>query len=554
LDLVGICVLFIIMFVGTIEAQELDNPPPQDSLCLIFSGIDYDSPMRYPNAKHITNVMVGSYYTPAIIWETGASWSGQLLFSYWDDMFKFWSYPDSFTTNQGQDTGRGNVCSDSHGNLHFAWHQLGSPDGYEIFYTRAFLDTAAGVIQYNVERPAVMISETNGIEESNPAMCLNNDNPYVVWTQGNVLYWNHSTEGGATWVGADTAFCDTMLVSGQLNCIAPDPTSGDVWAATNYDANSDSAMDIVTFHYLSSSGMWEKEVAAVTPDTFPYGFPAVFVDYNGAPGIVFQRNQGSSSSVGPYGLLLFTRKVSGAWISPETLRCSPDQITDETSGWPSVGITETNEIYLTFTQDSSGSGFQVFYSKIVPEQGIYNIPRGIVSVDYNDSLIGGIFPHMTYNFPFTGPHAGPGITWCTLPSGAPPAKCYYRHMSLISTPPGAEEGKPKLENRNLKLTAQPNPFTNKVQIRLQIPEITKIENRNFPISQFPISLCIYDASGRLVRNLVTGDLCTGALMWNGRDNAGNRVRSGVYFVKLKVKSEKLKVQDEEISKKVILLE
>jgi len=300
LNFLLICLFFLFIISGErIGAQGMDYPP--EGLNLVFSGIDYNSPMDYPNAKHITNVIVGTYYSPAIICETGASWGRQSLFTYWDDMYQYWAYPDSFTSNQGQDTGRGNIWADSHGNLHFAWHQSGNPDGYEIYYSRAFLDTSSGVIQYTVERPAVMISETNSIEETNPAMCLNDDNPYIVWISGNVLFCN-----------GDTAFVDTMPGSWILPCIAPDPTSGDLWVATNYDANGDSSVDIVTFHYISSSGVWEKEVTAVSPDTFDYGFPAISVDYNGAPGIVFQRNEGSSPSVGPYGLLLFTRKVSGA--------------------------------------------------------------------------------------------------------------------------------------------------------------------------------------------------------------------------------------------------
>ena len=529
---------------GSIYAQGVDNPPPQDSLALVFSGIDwggpFSSPQDYPNAKHITNVMVGSYYTPAIIWETWTSWNKQSLFSYWDDMYKFWSYPDSFTSNQGQDTGRGNIWADSHGNLHFAWHQAGNPDGYEVFYTRAILDTSAGLIQYNVERPAVMISKTNGIKEMYPALCLNNDNPYIVWISGDVLFCN-----------GDTAFVDTMLGSWILPCIAPDPTSGDVWVATDYDANGDSSMDIVAFHYISSSGVWEKEFSAFTPDSHPYALPAISVDYNGIPEIVFLRDastNGGMNGLDGFGLLLFTRKVSGAWIPPETLRCSPDPQTDETSGWPSVGITETNEIYLTFTQDSSGSGFQVFYSKIVPEQGIYNVPRGIVSVDYNDSLLGGIFPHMTYNFPYTGPYAGPGITWCTLSNGAPPANCYYKHMPLIPTPPGVEEKNTKLEIGKWKLTAQPNPFTQKTVIRYS----SSVINDQLLMTndlQCP-ALRIYDASGRLVKSFSPFALHSSlfsSVIWDGKDNVGNRVKSGVYFLKLKV-GEKM------LSRKVILLE
>ncbi|MCK4233869.1 T9SS type A sorting domain-containing protein, partial [candidate division WOR-3 bacterium] len=516
-----------------------------------FSGIDYggsaSSPQNYPNAKHITNVMVGSYNFPVIIWKTGSSWGGASLFSYWDDMFQIWSYPDSFTSSGGEDTGSGNVWSDSKGNLHFAWHQAGNPDGYEIFYTRALLDTSTGMILFNVVRPGIMVSETNGISETYPVMCLNGDNPYIVWSQGNVLFWNHSTNGGITWVGADTAFYDTMLVAGQLFCIAPDPTSGDVWVATSYDANGDSAMDIVTFHYISSGGIWEKEVAAVTPDSVSYAFPAISVDYTGIPGIVFQKNFGSYPSVGPVGLLMFTRKISGNWIPPETLRFSPDAQTDETTGWPSVGITETNEIYVAFTQDSSSFGFQVFYSKVVPESGIYDTPRRIVSKDYSNSLVGGIFPHMTYNFPVTGPYAGPGISWCVLENGMPPANCYYKHMPLIPT--GVEEGNETVKPLLTFIEISPNPFTNKVEIKFQMTEDRRqnSENRN---NESDISLLIYDVTGRKVREFIlypSSFILPAKLEWDGRDNAGKRVKSGVYFVRLIV-------GERVMMKKLIMLE
>ncbi|MCK4585368.1 T9SS type A sorting domain-containing protein [candidate division WOR-3 bacterium] len=534
------CIWLVLLFMGEgIEVQGMDNPPPIDSLCVVFSGIDYgsnfSSPQEYPNAKHITNVMVGSYNFPVIIWKTGSSWNGASLFSYWDDMFQYFSYPDSFTSSGGEDTGSGNIWADSKGNLHLAWHQSGNPDGYEIFYTRAFLDTSAGIIQFNVVRPGIIVSETNGISETYPAMCLNDDNPYIVWSHGNVLFWNHSTDGGGTWVGADTAFYDTMLVAGQLFCIAPDPTSGDLWVATSFDAAGDSAMDIVTFHYISSSGIWEKEVAAITPDSVSYAFPAISVDYTGIPGIVFQRNIGSYPSVGPVGLLMFTRKVSGSWIPPETLRFSPDPLIDETSGWPSVGITETNEIYIAFTQDSSSFGFQVFYSKIVPESGIYDTPRRIVSKDNNDSLIGGIFPHMTYNFPVTGPYAGPGISWCS--PTPPPTNLYYKHMPLIPT--GVEEGNETAKPLLTFIEISPNPFTNKVEIRLWMEDVGCKMN--------DVSMSIYDVSGRRIRSLVTGDLCSGALLWRAEDDGGRRVKSGIYFVRLRVR-------ERIVTKKLVLLE
>ncbi len=50
-----------------------------------------------------------------------------------------------------------------------------------------------------------------------------------------------------------------------------------------------------------------------------------------------------------------------------------------------------------------------------------------------------------------------------------------------------------------------------------------------------VSLKIYDVAGRLVRGLANEEMVAGfgkQVMWNGLDNSGNRVSSGVYFYRL----------------------
>jgi hypothetical protein len=69
------------------------------------------------------------------------------------------------------------------------------------------------------------------------------------------------------------------------------------------------------------------------------------------------------------------------------------------------------------------------------------------------------------------------------------------------------------------LTAEPNPFNPATAIRFRLP------------AAMAVSLRIYDASGRLVRALVDGTLAAGQheVAWNGRDDRGAGVSSGVYF-------------------------
>ena len=49
-----------------------------------------------------------------------------------------------------------------------------------------------------------------------------------------------------------------------------------------------------------------------------------------------------------------------------------------------------------------------------------------------------------------------------------------------------------------------------------------------------VSIRIYDAAGRLVRSLVSGNRATGRYQasWDGRNDAGRPVGSGAYFCRL----------------------
>jgi len=83
----------------------------------------------------------------------------------------------------------------------------------------------------------------------------------------------------------------------------------------------------------------------------------------------------------------------------------------------------------------------------------------------------------------------------------------------------------------------PNPFNTTTEIRCRISENRKMENGNFSVSQFPISLSIYDASGRLVRTFRVYQCqhprsSVYSVVWDGKDSVGRKVPSGVYFYQL----------------------
>ena len=82
---------------------------------------------------------------------------------------------------------------------------------------------------------------------------------------------------------------------------------------------------------------------------------------------------------------------------------------------------------------------------------------------------------------------------------------------------------PQPRDRELRLVRNhPNPFNPSTLIRYEVPSTQDVQ------------LSIYDVQGRLIRDLFEGPKNTGVfeIEWDGRDNRGGEVVSGVYFVRL----------------------
>lgn len=87
---------------------------------------------------------------------------------------------------------------------------------------------------------------------------------------------------------------------------------------------------------------------------------------------------------------------------------------------------------------------------------------------------------------------------------------------------GIEEG-PLAEVGGLRIWAgSPNPFRLSTSIAVDLPEPRVLE------------ATVHDATGRVVRRIEPGLATAGrhSIVWNGRDDAGRRVASGIYLVRV----------------------
>jgi len=87
-----------------------------------------------------------------------------------------------------------------------------------------------------------------------------------------------------------------------------------------------------------------------------------------------------------------------------------------------------------------------------------------------------------------------------------------------------EDGPPTVASRAVLGTNVPNPFNPVTEISYSLPAATRV------------NLTVYDLAGRLVRRLVRGenrDAGEHRVSWNGRDDRGRSVASGIYAYRLR---------------------
>ncbi|MCH7761706.1 T9SS type A sorting domain-containing protein [candidate division TA06 bacterium] len=162
---------------------------------------------------------------------------------------------------------------------------------------------------------------------------------------------------------------------------------------------------------------------------------------------------------------------------------------------------------------------------------------GVVIADISDPLnptLSGFYDMISYNW---GVHPGSSYVYAT------DSHTGLWIFQFTPPPPGVEEENGESKVRDLKPTLShlPNPTQNRVQINYSLPYPSEV------------LIKVYDLTGREVRNLVKDNLDAGSysVEWNGKDDRGEKVSSGIYFVRLNAQFG----QEEEFSetKKLIFL-
>ena len=170
--------------------------------------------------------------------------------------------------------------------------------------------------------------------------------------------------------------------------------------------------------------------------------------------------------------------------------------------------------------------------------------RFVLDVYTNDDMAhtGLLAPNIGFDYLATGGPEPENRTGLKIPWGAEPWAAYF---NLPSLPDSATvyhavqdslaglltsvEGLP-VQGRPPPLTNSPNPFSGYTSIKFSLREGRE-------------DLEVYDIDGRAVKTLITGPISPGEynMGWDGTDNNGNNLASGIYFCGFRDETERSKL-------------
>jgi len=101
-------------------------------------------------------------------------------------------------------------------------------------------------------------------------------------------------------------------------------------------------------------------------------------------------------------------------------------------------------------------------------------------------------------------------------------------FNVLWTTPEGGSGSTVSLSKSTVFTLNPNPFTNGTEIRLS----TNVKE--------PVTLSVYNIGGAKVRDLVTNGNST--LYWDGTDNNGRKLNSGVYIIRYENKAQSMSLK------------
>ncbi|GAI81388.1 unnamed protein product, partial [marine sediment metagenome] len=324
------------------------------------------------------------------------------------------------------------------------------------------------------------------------------------------------SSGNRQWGLSDLCVCDAVNDQ-QKSKIASDDSGGAI-IAWDDDVNGNGSFYKVYAQRVNSSGIleWDPNGVCICNEISVY--PEIVADGSGGAIIVWQDYRSGSN------LDIYAQKVNSSGIS----QWGANGICNATGNQTNHKIIADGLGGTIITWDDERDGRRDIYAQRVDSNGSIHsgwTSNGVLICDTTGAGVFGIYPQIV-----TDGSGGAIITWEDSRNPANNGDIYAQRITADGNVGIEEKAVIRHWATGISVGVYPNPSFGKISIRYSMHDARYLMH--------DISLHIYDAAGRLIRDL-SNNLAScilnhvSVVSWNGTNDYGHKLPAGIYFVRFK---------------------
>ncbi len=219
--------------------------------------------------------------------------------------------------------------------------------------------------------------------------------------------------------------------------------------------------------------------------------------------------------------VMFSRSTDGGVTWDYPIRVNDDASLNNWQWFGTMSVAPTGRIDVVWldTRDNPGTYLSSLYYAYSSDQGETWSPNFRLSDAFNPHLGWPQQDKMGDYFHMISDSGGAHLAWAATFGGE--QNVYYGHITPVLVSIGETSGYFRPVQSQLSPN-YPNPFNPSTTIQYELKQASKV------------TLKIYNLLGQEVRTLVNAQKLSGShsVIWDGKNNHGQRVTSGVYFYRL----------------------
>jgi len=496
-----VCVLILTIF-ATVNAQ----PSPS----LVAEPVIYNAAMYYNHGSHVARTSDGKLF---VVWADPEN-NGQIVYSQYDPSFEIWSPAVALSNNpSGGTVDKTAIAADDNGNLYCVWQQRNtSGDDFAVMLSKYNGSTWSA--------PADLTGANLENEEANVAVG-NDGKVFVVWNTDSEadgdewIFCINSADGGANWssppdtLSDPSGFMTSSIEIGRVNLARG---SGGKMVATWFESTPDGQLEEIHMRQYDGN-VWSDVMVVSDTTTVSNRYSHAALDALDNIYIVWRPFlKGTTVSH-----LLIKHKAwdDDAWPIHADTVAAPGQIVSR----PTMVIDGDDNLFVAYQRDVAADTTYLLdeIALIASSDGgvTWTTPMALNRPDH-DAGYQGMDPRVT--------SSGIDLAWresyLVNINDSDTLSILYGHVDLSVV--GLHFDDPHISKAFWLSQNYPNPFNPNTQINFYIAKSGKYE------------LSIFNILGQKVKTIANRKFEIGenSLSWNGLNDYGKEVASGIYFYKL----------------------